>query len=99
MSQVRGTQDIHPPEYLQPSASGYTITASADVWAVGYIAYLCLYGRYIWDSADSNDAKYQAFLSAPQEQFPNADGELVQVFSDIFNTDPDSRPTMVCESL
>eukprot|EP00039_Didymoeca_costata_P014272 m.228513 g.228513 ORF g.228513 m.228513 type:complete len:376 (+) comp15980_c0_seq2:243-1370(+) len=94
MSQVRGTQDIHPPEYLQPSASGYTITASADVWAVGYIAYLCLYGRYIWDSADSNDAKYQAFLSAPQEQFPNADGELVQVFSDIFNTDPDSRPTM-----
>eukprot|EP00039_Didymoeca_costata_P000765 m.47189 g.47189 ORF g.47189 m.47189 type:complete len:318 (-) comp10462_c0_seq1:89-1042(-) len=93
--QVRGTQDIHPPEYLIPSTTGYTISPSADVWAVGYIAFLCLYGRYIWDNASENDSRYQAFLLQSNESFPaSAPESLLSCFTQVFDGDANNRPSM-----
>ena len=94
MRQVRGTADVHPPEYLAAAGprAEHTITASADMWAVGLIAHVVLFGRYLWDRADSNDAKYLAYRESPLATLPpNTPPGLARFFADCFAVDECAR--------
>lgn len=58
---MRGTADVHPPEYLTSISGGYVITAAADVWALGLLAHVVWRGRYAWDLAKHTDPKYRRY--------------------------------------
>lgn len=102
MRQVRGTRDIHPPEYVKPWSTsqgglpqGYVIDGSADVWAVGLLLHVSIFGRYAWDVADMSDARYARFMKKGQSSFPaNTPASLVNAFADALAEDVASRSTM-----
>jgi serine/threonine protein kinase len=102
MRQVRGTRDIHPPEYLKPLSTSqgglpqaYVIDGSADVWAVGLLLHVSIFGRYAWDVADMSDARYARFRRKGQSSFPvNTPVSLVNAFADALAEDVASRSTM-----
>jgi hypothetical protein len=106
MRQVRGTRDIHPPEYLKPLSTSqgglpqaYVIDGSADVWAVGLLLHVSIFGRYAWDVADMSDARYARFRRKGQSSFPvNTPVSLVNAFADALAEDVASRSTMVSPS-
>ena len=93
MHQVRGTSDIHPPEYLAVDASGrHTATSAADMWAVGLVAHVVLFGRYAWDMANANDPKYVAYRQNPTAAFPaSMPSELADLFARFFAVEAGDR--------
>merc|ERR1712166_339461 len=91
---VRGTESIHPPEFLIPNQEFYTVTTSADVWAVGMLAYTVLFGSYAWIStAPGRDPRYAAFLESKTILPTAAPEPLKALFGSMLAPDSSSRPT------
>lgn len=73
MVQPRGTLDLLPPELVEPN-SIFFMQPSNDLWSLGIVAYLTLFGTYPWDKADPLDDRFAAYAEfrACQE-----DGEII----------------------
>ena len=97
VARVRGTESIHPPEYFAPKKSQkdlQTIARSADVWAVGMLAYTMLLGKYAWTSTvPGRDPKYAAYLKTKELLPATAPEPLKELFQRTLSTDPALRPT------
>ena len=92
---VRGTESIHPPEFLIPHEKRYTIATSADVWAVGMLAYTVLFGKYAWMSAvPGRDPRYTAYIKSNAILPSSAPEPLKALFGSILAPDILSRPTV-----
>lgn len=94
VGRVRGTESIHPPEFLKGNQPHYTIASSADVWAVGMLAYTVLFGSYAWMSAGhGRDPKYTAYVETKAILPAHAPEQLKALFDGILAAEPTARPT------
>mmetsp|Transcript_17682 Transcript_17682/g.46150 ORF Transcript_17682/g.46150 Transcript_17682/m.46150 type:complete len:421 (+) Transcript_17682:117-1379(+) len=57
----RGTEDFLAPELVQPAGDFVFMQPTADVWGLGIVAYLLVFGTYPWDRADLSDARFARF--------------------------------------
>lgn len=95
---VLGTAAYVAPERL----CGRTVSAAADMYAMGVLLYQCLTGTLPWPDVRTDDQMLHSHRSVPPQPLPPIDGmarEVAEICEACLDKDPERRPTSVAAAL
>lgn len=101
---IRHGKPNSTPHYMAPeiltigASESYVLNFSSDIYSVGCVMYILLFGDYEWHSASPNDADFLDFLQAyearEEHMFPGLNPGMHDIFYAIFQVDERLRPNI-----